>query len=56
VFHRFEQVDKGIITGADVLDRLIQLGVTMMHTLGNKQGSYGKKDGEGSKNGIYRQE
>jgi len=32
VFYRFEQVDQGIITGADVLDRLIQLCVTRIHT------------------------
>ena len=32
VFYRFEQVDEDIITGADVLDRLIQLRVTWMHT------------------------
>jgi len=32
MFYRFEQVDEGIITGADVLDSLIQLRVTKMHT------------------------
>ena len=31
MFYRFEQVDEGIITGADVLDRLWQLRVTRMH-------------------------
>jgi hypothetical protein len=56
VFNRFEQVDESVVTGADVLDRLMQLCVNSALQVGNKQGSYRKKDGDGSKNGIFRNE
>ena len=41
VFNGFEQFDESVVTGFDVLDRLIQLCVTKTHTWENKKGSYG---------------
>jgi len=56
VFDGFEQLDKRVIIGADVLDRLMCLHFTRMYISETKEGSYREKDGEGREYRLCRWE
>jgi hypothetical protein len=56
MFNRVEQVDEGIVTGADVLDRLIRIHVTRIYESDRKKMSYSKEDSKAGKYGLCRWE